>query len=81
MASKNNKVALVVGASRGIGRQVAVDLAKNGYAGKEPRAVKLNISDRFPSCRSSQIYLRRVCHEAISTRSELSPIHNQHRLP
>lgn len=25
-------VALVVGASRGIGRQVAVDLAKNGYA-------------------------------------------------
>lgn len=26
-------VALVVGASRGIGRQVAVDLAKNGYAG------------------------------------------------
>lgn len=28
------QVALVVGASRGIGRQVAVDLAKNGYAGK-----------------------------------------------
>jgi NAD(P)-dependent dehydrogenase (short-subunit alcohol dehydrogenase family) len=27
-------VALVVGASRGIGRQVAIDLAKNGYAGK-----------------------------------------------
>jgi len=27
------KVALVVGASRGIGRQVAIDLAKNGYAG------------------------------------------------
>ncbi|KAH8894983.1 putative Hydroxysteroid dehydrogenase-like protein 2 [Thozetella sp. PMI_491] len=26
------KVALVVGASRGIGRQVAIDLAKNGYA-------------------------------------------------
>ncbi len=27
------QVALVVGASRGIGRQVAIDLAKNGYAG------------------------------------------------
>lgn len=27
-------VALVIGASRGIGRQVAIDLAKNGYAGK-----------------------------------------------
>ena len=28
-----NKVAIVVGASRGIGRQVAIDLAKNGYIG------------------------------------------------
>lgn len=27
-------VAVVVGASRGIGRQVAIDLAKNGHAGK-----------------------------------------------
>jgi len=31
MAGKNQQVALVVGASRGIGRQVAIDLAKNGY--------------------------------------------------
>ncbi|KAI1074709.1 short chain dehydrogenase [Whalleya microplaca] len=28
----DRKVALVVGASRGIGRQIAIDLAKNGYA-------------------------------------------------
>jgi NAD(P)-dependent dehydrogenase (short-subunit alcohol dehydrogenase family) len=28
------QVALFVGASRGIGRQVAIDLAKNGFAGK-----------------------------------------------
>jgi NAD(P)-dependent dehydrogenase (short-subunit alcohol dehydrogenase family) len=33
MAAKDQQVALVVGASRGIGRQVAVDLAKNGYTG------------------------------------------------
>ncbi|PWY89971.1 short chain dehydrogenase family protein [Aspergillus heteromorphus CBS 117.55] len=29
-------VALVVGASRGIGRQIAIDLAKNGYTGTQP---------------------------------------------
>ncbi|KAL2019693.1 hypothetical protein VTK56DRAFT_9312 [Thermocarpiscus australiensis] len=33
MASTDTRhVGLVVGASRGIGRQVAIDLAKNGYA-------------------------------------------------
>jgi NAD(P)-dependent dehydrogenase (short-subunit alcohol dehydrogenase family) len=35
-------VALVVGASRGIGRQVAVDLAKNGYAGVKLPIYTLN---------------------------------------
>ncbi|TKX19451.1 versicolorin reductase-like protein 3 [Elsinoe australis] len=32
MANDKRMVALVVGASRGIGRQVAIDLARNGYA-------------------------------------------------
>ncbi|EME87695.1 uncharacterized protein MYCFIDRAFT_27259 [Pseudocercospora fijiensis CIRAD86] len=31
MSSKAKPVALVIGASRGIGRQVAIDLARNGY--------------------------------------------------
>ncbi len=34
MTSNTRKVALVVGASRGIGRQVAIDLAKDSYAGE-----------------------------------------------
>lgn len=32
-AESQKPVALVIGASRGIGRQVAVDLAREGYAG------------------------------------------------
>lgn len=32
-AESKKQVALVVGASRGIGRQIAIDLAREGYAG------------------------------------------------
>lgn len=35
------QVALVVGASRGIGRQIAIDMAKNGYSGKQSCKEKL----------------------------------------
>lgn len=35
MSPSSTPVALVVGASRGIGRQLAIDLARNGYAGEQ----------------------------------------------
>jgi hypothetical protein len=34
MPTNTPPVALVIGASRGIGRQVAIDLGKDGYAGE-----------------------------------------------
>lgn len=37
----SKKVALVVGASRGIGRQIAIDLAKNQYAGKSSHTTNI----------------------------------------
>lgn len=33
--SSGKQVALVVGASRGIGRQIAISLAAKGYAGRD----------------------------------------------
>jgi NAD(P)-dependent dehydrogenase (short-subunit alcohol dehydrogenase family) len=33
MSTSQKEVALIVGASRGIGRQIAIDLAREGYAG------------------------------------------------
>lgn len=38
-AKTTQQVALVVGASRGIGRQIAIDLAKEGYAGKDMASI------------------------------------------
>ena len=47
MAPQRQQVALVVGASRGIGRQVAIDLARSGYAGMD--------SSRYIESRSNEV--------------------------
>jgi plasmid maintenance system antidote protein VapI len=44
MATTQKEVALIVGASRGIGRQIAIDLAREGYAGMCSTQTWLNYS-------------------------------------
>jgi NAD(P)-dependent dehydrogenase (short-subunit alcohol dehydrogenase family) len=46
--AQKKPVALVVGASRGIGRQIAIDLARNGYAG-ESTAANMQAGKTSPS--------------------------------
>lgn len=81
MTGNDQQVALVVGASRGIGRQVAIDLAKNGYTGMSAKAVdEKGVADDnlMGSGGSSQIHERCVC-EALPSRSQLAAIDHQHR--
>ncbi|PTB81108.1 NAD(P)-binding protein [Trichoderma longibrachiatum ATCC 18648] len=77
-------VALVVGASRGIGRQVAIDLAKNGYAGKLfPNAVVVaakSITDpsklpsKTPDPKSPASTVTTVAREIASAGGEATPV-------
>lgn len=78
MAGKDQQVALVVGASRGIGRQVAIDLAKNGYTGRSAdvhRREKLLMMNSGGVC---EVYQRRVRDDAIPSRPELAAIDHQY---
>ncbi|TPX08808.1 uncharacterized protein E0L32_009748 [Thyridium curvatum] len=58
-------VALVIGASRGIGRQVAIHLASNGYR-----------AERGVSCRRGQDEQRARARRALSTRSKFASVHD-----
>ena len=70
----NKQVALIVGASRGIGRQVAIDLAKNGYAGRTLFQFEVGASDVLLSCDSSEIHERCERRKAISAKSQFPAI-------
>lgn len=73
-------VALVIGASRGIGRQVAIDLAKNGYSGSPQSASMTLIQDRAndDSRRRRQIHVLRQQDRPLPPRSQLAAIDHQH---
>ena len=63
------QVALCVGASRGIGRQIAIDLASNGYAG-DLWWMQLASTLTIPSCGSIEDRVQEWQSSAISTRSK-----------
>lgn len=74
-------VALVVGASRGIGRQIAIDLAKNGYAGMPPppQGIEMSNFNQQFSRRGCKNHLQCIRNYAIPPRSELLSVNHQHR--
>ena len=71
-------VALVVGASRGIGRQIAIDLAKNGHAGMPPGGNEMNNANEQLSRRGCENHLQCIRNYAIPPRSELLSVNHQH---
>lgn len=76
-------VALVVGASRGIGRQVAIDLAKNDYRGRSCARLligyKNTLTAQISGCLGENYVQRLQCWLCFPTRSKFSVLHNQHR--
>ncbi|PQE13074.1 short chain dehydrogenase protein [Rutstroemia sp. NJR-2017a WRK4] len=70
MSSTTQKVALVIGASRGIGRQIAVDLAKNGYAvivSAKSTSDAENCVPFPPDPNSNASTISTVCREIVSS--------------
>lgn len=78
--SSPKQVALVVGASRGIGRQVAIDLARSGYKGK-PSSLTAVLRKHYldvRSCRVRKEYIGCIQRPSVPARPQLLPIYNQY---
>lgn len=70
-------VALVVGASRGIGRQVAIDLAQNGYAvvvAAKSITDPSKLTDKTPNPKSNESTVTTVAREITSAGGDATPI-------
>ncbi|KAK4069994.1 uncharacterized protein Triagg1_6789 [Trichoderma aggressivum f. europaeum] len=70
-------VAIVVGASRGIGRQVAVDLATNGYAvvvAAKSITDPSKLTDKTPNPKSNDSTITTVAREITSAGGDATPI-------
>lgn len=65
MSSNNQRVAIVTGGSRGIGRQIAVQLAENGYA------VVVNYAGNQADADSTMTALTGAGHPALAVRADV----------
>jgi NADP-dependent 3-hydroxy acid dehydrogenase YdfG len=75
------KVAIVAGSSRGIGRQVAIDLAADGYIGKlrqEHVLTRMVLTILSHCCR--QNHVGRIEVLPLASRPQLVRIHDQHSM-
>lgn len=73
-------VALVVGASRGLGRQIAIDLAKTGYTGTSNLSLTIiHLTSR--SRRRRKNHLQRRGHRPLPAGPQLLQVDHQHRRP
>ncbi len=77
---EHKKIALVVGGSRGIGRQIAIDLAANDYSGRSHRRsfASYHLCLTSSSRRRCKVYIGCGKCQTFPPRSELSILNHKH---